>query len=96
MSGQIYKFFSKRHKKSSKNSFVDDAVLDFYMSNKIKNILQDPIKRLLNFSNKYSYELSNQKFLNAINAETKQGIATLFDVDLKTIYRLKTCLIQKI
>lgn len=75
--------FQKDIKNLPKNSFVDDAVLDFYMSNKIKNILQDPIKRLLNFSNKYSYELSNQKFLNAINAETKQGIATLFDVGFK-------------
>ena len=75
--------FQQKNSNFPDNSFIDSGLVKFYESQKFKDISTDAVKRIMNFSNKYSFELSNTKLIYAVNADTKQAIATLHDVGAK-------------
>jgi len=71
------------------NSYIDSGVINYYESNKAKNLLTDTLKAVLNVSQKYNFASSNKKLNQAINADTKQAIATLHDVGARSEQPLK-------
>tara|TARA_B110000003_G_scaffold270461_1_gene302939 strand:+ start:6498 stop:7601 length:1104 start_codon:yes stop_codon:yes gene_type:complete len=75
--------FQQQNANFPDNSFVDSGLVKFYESQKFKDISTNSLKRIINLSSKYNFELSNTKLINAVNADTKQAIATLNDVGAK-------------
>ena len=71
------------------NSYIDTGVVNFYNSNKVKNLFSDSLKTVLNLSPKYNFNSSTKKLNQAINADTKQAIATLHDIGAKNRQPLK-------
>ena len=72
--------FQTDNKKFPVNSFIDPGVIEYYNFTKFKDNFGDAIKKILNVSKKYNFEMSSTKLINAVNADTKQAIATLYDV----------------
>lgn len=72
--------FQKNYKKLPKNSYVDKVVYDFYNNNTLRGLSKDYLKKILNIIPNLNYEIKDTQFKKAINAETKQAIATLDQV----------------
>ena len=75
--------FQQNIKSFPKNSYIDPVLLNSYKEQTLKKSSIDLIKKTMNFSSKYNYETNEVKLSKAINAETKQAIATLYEVDFK-------------
>ncbi len=65
------------------NSFIDQAYLDYFKANKEKLLIKDLAKKTLNKTLNRKYELTNNFIINSVRAETKQCIATLYQVGAK-------------
>jgi hypothetical protein len=72
--------FQKNYKNLPKNSFVDDVVHNFYTHKDISMLSKDSLRKILNLLPNFNFETNDIKFKKAINAETKQAIATLYQV----------------
>jgi len=64
-------------------------IFKYYNSKKIRTSFEDLIQVGLNTTNKFSFDLSKTKLTRAINAETKQAIATLADIGKKNERKLE-------
>ena len=65
------------------NSYVDQAYLDYFEAKKGKLFIKDLAKKTLNKTLNSKYELTNNLINNSVRAETKQCIATLYQVGAK-------------
>lgn len=67
-----------------KNSYVDEALINGYKNfskyKKVKNFS----KSSLNFLNLYSYEGVKKQLTNSVKAESKQAIATLYEIGFQS------------
>src|SRR5210317_1061942 len=73
--------FQSTDKLFPENSYIDKEYLNYFKKNKVKIMVKDSAKRLLNaFTNK-NYELNTMYIQNSVRAETKQCIATLSQVN---------------
>lgn len=72
-----------------KNSYIDPGVINYYNSKKIRSSFVDLVKVGLNTSKNFSFDLSKTKLTRAINAETKQAIATLADLGKDNEFKLE-------
>ncbi len=72
--------FKKNYKNFPKNSFIDDTLYNHYTKFSISNSSKDIIRSTLNKFTNRNYDTNNTKFQKAINADTKQAIATLYEV----------------
>ncbi len=75
--------FQQNIKSFPENSYIDPVLLNSYKNKTFKKSSIDQIKKIMNLSSKYNYETNEVKLSKAINAETKQAIATLYEVDYK-------------
>jgi hypothetical protein len=67
----------------SQNSFIDIMYIKAFNKFNIKKYLKEKVKFLLNTLFKKNYILKKQKLEEFVNAETKQAISTLFQVNSK-------------
>ena len=81
--------FQKNIKGFPENSYIDEIFLDSYRKNKAMNSIKDITKTTLNFLPSFQYDTNKIKLQKAINAETKQAIATLQDIGAKNEKSLK-------
>lgn len=72
--------FKKNYKNFPVNSYIDDTLYDYYRKFSISNLSKDIIRSSLNKFTNRNYDTTNTKFQKAINADTKQAIATLYEV----------------
>ena len=72
--------FQANRKGFPNNSYIDEQVFNFYSHQSIEDSVKDAIRKLLNNLNKFNFDTNNVRFSKAINAETKQAIATLAQV----------------
>lgn len=72
--------FQSTNKLFPSNSFIDLAYLEYFKKNKINIIAKDTAKRFLNNVTNKKYELNSRFIQNSVRAETKQCIATLYQV----------------
>lgn len=72
--------FQKNYDLLPKNSYVDDVLYNFYTDITLSHKSKDLAKRLLNVIPKYNYDTNQIKFKKSVNAETKQAIASLYQV----------------
>ena len=63
-----------------KNSFIDKEVVNFYTSFTNKVGIKNILKFILNLLNIKKVSTNKQKYIEAIRAESKQAIATLYEV----------------
>lgn len=75
--------FQKNTNNLPKNSYIDSELHNFYKSFDIQEMFKDSAKNLIKLLGKKNYDSRNTKFKKAINAETKQAIATLYQVGFK-------------
>ncbi len=73
----------------AKNSYIDPGVTGYYNAKKIRSSFEDLVKVGLNTTKKFSFDLSKTKLTRAINAETKQAIATLSDIGKQNVHKLE-------
>lgn len=66
------------------NSYIDDVVFKYYMNTNIKDSTKDIVRIILNNFDRYNFDTNEIRFSKAINAETKQAIATLAQVGFKS------------
>ena len=82
--------FINNHQKSISgypdHSFIDENYLAYFRENKYKYFMKDTAKYLLNKNFEKNFELNNKFLLNSIRAESKQCIATLYQVGFKNKY----------
>ena len=64
-----------------KTFFVDEVIYDFHIE--YSNRYKDVLKLILNNTAKKNYKTSNLKLEEAINAETKQALSTIYDAGFK-------------
>ena len=88
--------FQQNNKSFPENSYVDPVLLGNYKNYNLKKSSIDLIKKTMNFSSKYNYETNEVKLNKAINAETKQAIATLYEVDFKNDKLLENIYLNEI
>lgn len=78
--------FQKNEKEFPKNSYIDPFLKDSYENTDAKLFLKESVKAILNIlyypSNSKKYERRKDKFKKTINAETKQAISTLYEINL--------------
>ncbi|MDC3103232.1 hypothetical protein OA408_00515 [Acidimicrobiaceae bacterium] len=72
--------FKKNYKNFPTNSFIDDTLYNHYTKLSILNSSKDIIKSTINKFTNQNYDTNKTKFQKAVNADTKQAIATLFEV----------------
>lgn len=72
--------------KFQKNSYIDPELINFYQSKNLKIYLKEITKITLNIFSKNKYDLRNLKLHNAVNAETKQAVSTLYDAGYKNSF----------
>jgi len=77
--------FQKNKVGLPKNSYVDEVVFDFYRKSSPKQVAKDIIKKIANISSKYNLDTNKIKFQKAVNAETKQAISSLHQVEEKNL-----------
>lgn len=73
--------FQVESKKFPNNSYIDKILLENYTGSKYKNFLTDNVKTLLNIFPQFEFEKNKTKMIKAINADTKQAISTIYQVD---------------
>jgi hypothetical protein len=72
--------FQSTNKLFPENSYIDNEYLNYFKKNRVKIIVKDSAKRLLNAVTNKNYELNSRYIQNSVRAETKQCIATLSQV----------------
>lgn len=75
--------FQKNIRNLPNSSYVDLELFNFYKSVDIQEMIKDIVKDLIKILSKKNFDTRNTKFKKAINAETKQAIATLHQVGFK-------------
>ena len=79
--------FINSHQESKKNlpknSFIDRGLHQYYQQVNIRRSLKELTKKTLNVFPKYNLISFNQQYVNSIKAESKQAIATLYQVNSK-------------
>ena len=65
------------------NSYIDNEIYNFYKNPSIKNTLKDKTKKTLNIVANKEYKLNDVLFQEAIRADSKQAISTLFQIGEK-------------
>lgn len=73
--------FQKNDSKFPKNYFIDDFYIKHLNKFKIKKNSKELVKTILNFLNVKSYDSKNQYKMKSVNAETKQAISTLHEIN---------------
>jgi len=66
-----------------KNSYVDKVLYEFYNNTSVKQITKDVIKNIVNVFSQHNIDTNKVKFQKTVNAETKQALASLFQVGYK-------------
>lgn len=77
--------FQKETLDNFENQFIDEVLYRSYKKFKPVDNIKDSAKILLNKTNHFNFTLKKQKFNEAINAETKQTVSTLFQVGSKNL-----------
>tara|TARA_B100000989_G_scaffold166659_1_gene124589 strand:+ start:1815 stop:2921 length:1107 start_codon:yes stop_codon:yes gene_type:complete len=72
--------FKRNYVSFPNNSFIDDTLYDYYTKFSIAITSKDLIRSTLNKFTNRNYDTKKIKFKKAVNADTKQTIATLFEV----------------
>lgn len=62
------------------NSYIDEAMIKSYTNQSLGQKSKEYLKYFLNLIPSYNFDLLNTKLNKAINAETKQAVATLHEV----------------
>lgn len=75
--------YQKESKVFPANSYIDDFLLKSYQSFELKKKFSDVSKSIINLLPMYEFETSKQKLLKAVNADTKQAVATIFQAGYK-------------
>jgi len=77
--------YQKTIKNFPANSFIDDDYLNSFLNYSKKETIKNNLKKILNNTSKKNYLINEDKILNFIRAETKQSIATLAQVNKKSV-----------
>jgi hypothetical protein len=72
--------FQKSYKNFPDNSFIDDVLYQHFNTPSLKSKSKDFGRNIFNLLPKYNFDTNKIKFQKAINAETKQAIASLYQV----------------
>lgn len=70
-------------------SFTDNFLIDSYNEKNLKKSIKNSAKKMINILSTNNLESNTQKLYKAVNAETKQAIATLYEVGYKAEYDFK-------
>ena len=63
-----------------RNSYVDSQLKKSYQKSDLNSFTKESIKSILNFLKIKNFETKEKQYKKAINAETKQAIATLYEI----------------
>ena len=72
--------FQGNKKLLPKNSYIDSSFYNYYHNLSFKNEAKFKMKEILNFTIGKNYETKKGTISKSINAETKQAVATLFEL----------------
>ncbi len=75
--------FQQENKSFPSGSYIDMAFLNEHNHKSLQKIAKNQIKQVLNLSKKFNYSIDKKKLNDAIRAESKQAISTLFQVGEK-------------
>ena len=75
--------YQKENKNFPKNSFIDEALLKYYKNLPFKENFKYTVKSTLSYLTSAKYDSKKTKLQNAINADTKQAISTLYQIGYK-------------
>lgn len=81
--GNFINSFQKNEDGLPRNSFIDEAYIKNYNKFTFNAVAKDFVKKTLNLSSKYNYQLKQNELVNSVRAESKQAIATLNQVKNK-------------
>ncbi len=81
--------FQKNDNRFPINSFIDKYLVENYQDLDLKRKSLDITKKTLNFITKSNYETNQFRLVKAINAETKQAISTLNQVNFLNYQKLE-------
>ena len=75
--------FQEENASFPQGSYIDEAFLNEYKNKNLQSVIKNQIKNNLNISSKFNYSTDKRKLTDAIRAESKQAISTLFQVGEK-------------
>ena len=67
--------------------FIDQVIFDHYQNQ--NSVYKDTIKKLVNLFTNSNYKSNNLKFIESINAETKQAVSTIHDSGFENTIKIK-------
>jgi hypothetical protein len=73
--------FQKNKTEFPDNSYVDDILVEYFNKFQLSSFSKNIIKKSLNLSNRFNYQLKKDELHSSIRAESKQAIATLYQVN---------------
>ena len=79
--------FQKNSSFSPENSYIDDSYVKQYNKFNLSKSFKSVVKTSLNLSGQFQYESKNTYFEKSIRAETKQAIASLSQLDVKSKFK---------
>lgn len=89
------KSYQKTSKKFPSNSFIDEALLTGYKNLSVVENIKYVIKSSLNLVTNKNFDSKKSAILKAVNAETKQAIATLYEVETVNTLKLQNSYSKK-
>ncbi len=81
--------FQAKNNLFPENSFIDPYLIDSYKNLDTKEELKYLIKSVLNFSPFHSYDGKKTTLLKSVNAETKQAVSTLHEIENSNNYKIE-------
>ena len=82
--------FQKIQEPFPENSYIDSTLVDYYKNFNLKEDLKNTIKVVSNNFFGKNFDTKKIKLFNSVNAESKQAISTLYQVDYKNEKILKS------
>ena len=77
--------FQKNEKSLPDNSYVDETLINFYLKPPMLKTFKDLLKRQISYFSNISYNSMDIQLTNAVRAESKQAISTIYQVGYKNL-----------
>ena len=75
--------YQNNHEFLPENSYIDEILLNYYLKPPLAKKLKNKIKKQVSNFSKINYFPLDQELINAVRAETKQAISTIYQVGYK-------------
>ena len=77
--------YQKNNELLPENSYIDETLLNYYLKPPLVKKAKNKLKKQVSNFSKINYYSLDQELINAVRAETKQAISTIYQVGYKNI-----------